>query len=388
MNAPTPNPIKENLDLPIVQMGDDTILVHKIFKVVNCVIVAGAIAFFAYFLLASDRYVSTATIQVHNTDQVASSGLDFSALRGASSTGVTIPDQLLLKEHLLSLDMLKKLDDSLDLRSHFSSSDNDIASRMWFKDASLEWFFRHFLSRVSVDYDEFTGVLRISSEAYTPEMAKALTAGLVREGERYMNEMSHELAREQVHFLETQVEAAQAQVKRAREELIAFQNSKGLSSAAATADGMRKLIAKLEEQRAQLQTRLASLPANLDKGHATRKSLVQSLQAVQKQIDAEQKKLASTSGDALNSLMSEETRLSEEVAMKQDVYKNALICLEKGRMDAARTLKLVAVLQSPSHPEYAWHPRRIYGITVTFLLTLVALGIANMLKAIILDHVD
>ena len=259
---------------------------------------------------------------------------------------------------------------------------------MWFKDASLEWFFRHFLSRVSVDYDEFTGVLRISSEAYTPEMAKALTAGLVREGERYMNEMSHELAREQVHFLETQVEAAQAQVKRAREELIAFQNSKGLSSAAATADGMRKLIAKLEEQRAQLQTRLASLPANLDKGHATRKSLVQSLQAVQKQIDAEQKKLASTSGDALNSLMSEETRLSEEVAMKQDVYKNALICLEKGRMDAARTLKLVAVLQSPSHPEYAWHPRRIYGITVTFLLTLVALGIANMLKAIILDHVD
>lgn len=386
MNAP--NTLKESLDLPIVQMGDDTKLVRKIFKWVNIAILAVALGFIAYFLLASDRYVSTAIIQVQNTDQVAASGLDFSVIGRSASVGVTIPDQLLLKEHLLSIDMLNKLDKYLDLRAHFSSSERDIASRMWFGDASIEWFYRHFLNRVSIDYDEFAGVIRITAEAYSPEMATEITSGLVKEGERYMNEMTHALARAQVRFLETQVEAAQDRVKDAREELLAFQNRKGLVSPTATIASIRSIIAKLEEQRTRLQTQLASLPATLDKGHATRKSLAQSLRAVQAQIDAEQNKLASASGEALNTLMGEEARLEEEVAMKQDVYKNALVCLEKGRMDAARTLKLVAVLQSPSRPEYAWQPRRIYGVTVTLILTLVALGIANMLRSIILDHVD
>ena len=386
MNAP--NTIKENLDLPIVQMGDDTKLVRKIFKWVNIAILVVALGFVAYFLLASDRYVSSAIIQVQSTDQVAASGLDFSVLKGSSTTGVTIPDQLVLKEHLLSIDMLNKLDKYLDLRAHYSSSDHDIASRMWFPDASIEWFYRHFLNRVSVEYDEFAGVIRITSEAYSPEMATDITAGLVKEGERYMNEMTHALARAQVRFLETQVEAAQDRVKDAREELLAFQNRKGLISPTATIQSFRAIIAKLEEQRTRLQTQLASLPATLDKSHSTRKSLEQSLHAVQAQIDAENKKLASASGEALNALMGEETRLEEEVAMKQDVYKNALVCLEKGRMDAARTLKLVAVLQSPSHPEYAWQPRRIYGVTVTLILAVIALGIANMLRSIVLDHVD
>lgn len=386
MNAP--NTLKENLDLPIIQMGDDTLLVKKIFKWVCAAILAVSLGYIAYFLLASDRYVSTATIIVQNTDSVATSGLNFSILGNSSGAGVSLPDQMLLQEHLLSIDMLKKLDKKLDLRSHYSSSDKDVASRMWFKDASIEWFHRHFLNRVSIKFDEMTGVLRIQTEAYSPVMAREITENLVKEGERYMNEMSHALARAQVRFLETQVAAAQDKVKDARDELVAFQNRKGGASPKSAVNSLETIITKLQEQRARLQTQLASLPPTLDKQHGTRRSLTQSLAAVQEQIDAEEKKLASASGPALNSLMGEEARLEEEVRMMQDLYKNALICLEKGRMDAARTLKLVAVLQSPSEPEYAWHPRRMYGVTVTLILTLVALGIANMLKAIILDHVD
>ena len=149
-----------------------------------------------------------------------------------------------------------------------------------------------------------------------------------------------------------------------------------------------KIIAKLEGQRTELQTQLASLPRNLDRNHPTRKSLQQSLEAVERQIAREHSKLASTSGKPLNSLVEEEQRLELDLRFKQDLYKASLVGLEKGRMDAARTLKQVSVLQKPVLPEYAWEPRRIYGVVATVCITLLVIGIINLLKAVILDHVD
>lgn len=394
MNAPITNlkdalKIKDAIKMPPLDPGSGTERVKKIFSWVNRCLIAAAILFLLYWLFASDRYVSTAVIVTQNTDQVGTSGMDLGALMAAGNgPTLAIADQLLLKEHLLSVDMLKKLDDALDLRSHYSDSSHDIASRMWFKDISIEWFYRHFLSRVNVEFDEYTGVLRINTQAYTAKMANAITSMLVNEGERYMNELSHQLAREQVRFLENQVEFARRSVKEARDALVAFQNNKGMVSPKATVDSMHGIIANLEAQRTQLQTQIAALPKNLDRNHAMRKTLNQSLAAVEQQIKTEKAKLASGSGKTLNSLMEEQARLEEEVTLKQDVYKNALICLEKGRMDAARTLKIVSVLQAPSKPEYAWEPRRIYGVFSTICVTLLLLGIINLLKSVVLDHVD
>jgi capsular polysaccharide transport system permease protein len=39
-------------------------------------------------------------------------------------------------------------------------------------------------------------------------------------------------------------------------------------------------------------------------------------------------------------------------------------------------------------PEYAWEPRRIYGVAATLCITLLVIGVVNLLKAVILDHVD
>ena len=137
-----------------------------------------------------------------------------------------------------------------------------------------------------------------------------------------------------------------------------------------------------------MQTQLAALPRNLDRQHPTRKSLLQSLEAVERQIAQEQAKLASTSGKPLNSLVEEEQLLQLDLTFKQDLYKTSLVALEKGKMDAARALKQVSVLQRPLLPEYAMQPRRIYGIVATLCITLLIIGIVNLLKAVILDHVD
>ena len=92
---------------------------------------------------------------------------------------------MLLRSYLLSVDMVNRLDQALDLRAHYSDRQRDILSRMWAPDISQEWFYRHFLSRVGVEYDDYSGVLVLRAQAYDPQTAHAIATMLLEEGERY-----------------------------------------------------------------------------------------------------------------------------------------------------------------------------------------------------------
>lgn len=367
--------------------GKSTIRVKKIFRFISKFILIFCFFILLYWIFSSDRYVSEATILIQNTEEIASPSMDITTLLSGMG-GPNKSDQLLLSEYLLSVDMLKKLDNILNLRSYYSDSKWDFASRMWLGKYYVEWFHRYYLSRVTVTYDEFNGVLRIQAQAYDPDTAYNIAKILVQDGEKFMNEMSHSLARVQVEFLNKQVDQSQTQVLIASKNLLNFQNKKGLISPKATIESINTIISKLEEQRTNLQTQLSSLPHKLEKNHPTKKALEQSLLAIERQINQEQKKLASTNGNPLNSLMEEEQLLQLDLKFKQDIYKTSLIALEKGKMDAARTIKQVSIIQHPVIPEYALQPKRIYGIAVTLFISFLILGILNLLKFIILDHVD
>jgi len=92
---------------------------------------------------------------------------------------------MLLRSYLLSVDMLNRLDKALGLRAHYSDSRRDLLSRLWSADISQEWFYRYFLSRVSVEYDDYSGVLVVRAQAYDPQTAHAIVSMLLEEGERY-----------------------------------------------------------------------------------------------------------------------------------------------------------------------------------------------------------
>lgn len=354
---------------------------------VRLILIAAVLATTYWSVIASDRYVSEANVIIQRTDLVSAPAFDISTLVTGAG-GANHPDQMLLREYLLSVDMLQKLDAALDLRSHYSDWHRDPVSRMWFKDASMEWFHRHYLSRVSVEFDDYAGVLRVKAQAYDPKTAQKIASMLVAEGERYMNQIGHELAQAQVDFVTTQLSLAQDRLVQANHAVLDFQNRKGLVSPQATAESINAIVAKLEEQRTEIQTQLASLPTSLVPNHPNIVMLKQSLDAVEKQIAQERAKLASPSGKTLNYTVEEFQRLQMQASFAQDIYKTAVTALEKGRMDASRTLKKVSVLQAPTLPEYPKEPGRIYNTVVTLLFAAMLAGIVKLLESIVLDHVD
>jgi len=147
-------------------------------------LVACALALLYWSALASDRFVSESRIVMPRSDVAGAPSLDLGSLL-TSSVGGGRSDQLLLRDYLMSTDMLNRLDKALDLRGHFSDTRRDILSRMWGKDVPQEWFYRYFQSRVSIEYDDYAGVLVIRAQAYDPKMAHAIDGMLVDEAERY-----------------------------------------------------------------------------------------------------------------------------------------------------------------------------------------------------------
>ncbi len=367
--------------------GRTTYGVRKAFAIILRMIMLTVVVCMLYWTIATDRYVSEAVVIIQNTEAGIVPVMNVGSLLGVSGANNS-PDQLLLLEHLLSVDMLKNLDKALDLRSHYSSDDIDLFSRMWDRDCPIEDFYEYFQSRMEVAFDDFAGVLRIRVQAYTPKMAQDIASILVKEGESYMNKLSHQLAQAQVDFLSKQVSNAYADIIKASNALITYQNKEGLASPEAVAESMIEIIAGLETQRTDKETQLAALPQNLVINHPTKIMLRQALEAIEKQIVEEKAKLASVAGRSLNTLIAEHERLQLEMEFKTDVYKTALVALEAGRMEASRTIKQVSVLQSPQLPEEPLEPERLYNAIATLLIGLVLLAMLKLLESIILDHVD
>lgn len=340
-----------------------------------------------WLVLASDRYVSESHIIIQRTDLTGGQSVDFTSIL-AGTSGVNRSDQLLLRDYLLSMDMLKKLDANLNLKAHFSDKQHDIVSRMWLKQPTFERFYHYYLSRVHVELDDYAGVLVIKAEAYNPQTAHAIVAMLVSEGERYMNALAHQLAQDQVTFLEQQVAQNNARALQARQVLLSYQDKKGLVSPQAVAESIVTLVAKLEAQRTELETQRSALQSYLVPSHPNIIQINQQIAAVMHQIAQEQAKLASVSGKTLNRTVEEFQRLEMEAAFTHDVYKTSLVALEKVKVEVTRTIKKVSVLQSPTLPEYPLQPRRIYNTMVFILFILMMAGVMHLLLAIVRDHKD
>ena len=380
---------EDGKSIVVRELGKTTRMVNRIFRGIFLVIYMFSIVACIYWTMASDRYVSEAVVLVQNTETGgASSPSDLLSMFTGGSGNKT--DQMLLIEFLTSIDMLNKLDSELDLRGHYSDTNADIISRMWSKDISTEWFYKYFKNRVTVAYDEYSGVVRISAQAFDPETAIKITTLLVQNGEDFMNKLSHKIADEQVLFLSQQVEISKNELLVANEQLLDFQNKRNMVSPTTEVENYQSLIANLEKQKSEILVKIDTLPANLGNNNHIKQSMLTNIKAIEEQISKLREKItnANEKVSALNELADEERLLKMDVEFKKEIYSSTLSGLAKGKLSAARLIKNVGILQSPSKPQYAVKPERLYSIAATIVVMLLVLGMLQLLKAVILDHVD
>lgn len=336
-------------------------------------------------LWASDRYVSESNV-VLESPQIAPPTLNFSSL--LSGTGAASGDMLLLRDYLLSVDMLRKVDAELGFRKHYASTDVDTFSRLLDEEVPIEELHQYYLKLVSVELDDYAQVLRVKVEAFSPGMAHGIASLLLSEGETHMNQMGQRLAEEQVRFLEKQVSQLSENFNQARQAVLEYQNQNGLVSPTGTVESINAVVANLEAQLANLKAKRTALLSYQSVRSPELLRVSSEIQAVNQQIAQERARMAQQSGNALNSVSSEYQTLELKAQFAQESYSGALAALENTRIEAARKLKQVSILQSPTYPEYPIEPRRLYNSTVFAIIALFVGLILQMLVLIIKDHRD
>lgn len=346
--------------------------------------VAIACAIVYWGAIATDRYVSRAHV-VLQSPEINSASLNVSSLlSGTSGSG----DLLLLKDHLESVDMLKKLQQKLDLRAHYTQPSIDWVARLDSTDLPIEKFYAYMQGMITVTFDDYSSLLKLEVQAYTPEMAKSITQELLDAGEQHMNRMGQRLAQEQVDFIDQQARTLEARLFAARDTMLQFQNEYGLIAPTQTVAAIFATVSRLQAELALLEARTKSQRSfqSMNSSEITR--LHSEAKALTEQIDIEQNKLARENGESLNRVAAEYQTLEMRAQFAQELYSNALTALETTRVEASRKLKQISVLEFPTLPEFPTRPERVYNITVFTLFAIVIAGILHLIVSVVRDHQD
>lgn len=342
----------------------------------------------AYMVLfAADRYEaeSVVVIRQEGTSMAIPGGMDaISALFGSSAASNA--DQYMLQAHILSYDMLTQVDEALELRSAYSSPAVDFVFRLG-KNATREDFLDYFRKRVDVLVDSDSGLIIIRTQGFTPEIAQAVNQQVVTLSERFINESSHRLARDQMLFAESELSNAREQLDIARNALLAFQEEHDMLDPSAHAAANTGLTAELQAMQARQEAELKGLQAYLNDDAPQVQALEAQVAGIRQQLQAEMRRgVEDEDGESLSVLAGRYQQIIAELEFKADAYRGALTALETARIESTRKLKSLVLVESPVLPESARYPRRAYTLFALLLGLTLLYGIGRLVVATIEDH--
>jgi capsular polysaccharide transport system permease protein len=336
-------------------------------------------------ILAADRYVAESILAVRQNGE-GPLGMDGLSMLLGSSSPSSRKDEYLLEAHILSSDMLDVLEQKLKLREAFSTPRADVIYRLG-HNASREEFLDYYRQRVEIDVDDDSGLMRVRTQAFTPELAQALNREIITLSERFMNESSHRLAREQMAFAESELGKARTAVNMARDAVLDFQNRHGVLDPLAQAQASTGVTVELQAQLARQEAELKGLLGYLNEDTHQVKGLRGQIAGTRSQLHTESRRgVAASGGENLNVVAGQYQQLLAEFQFAQDAYKLALTAVESARVESTRKLKSLVLVESPTRPDTAAYPRRLYTLIALLLALGLLYGIVRLIVATIEDH--
>ncbi|TDV37324.1 capsular polysaccharide transport system permease protein [Paraburkholderia caballeronis] len=342
-----------------------------------------------YVFFAMDRYVSSAQISVRETSQTNSgSELPGLAIMLGAVNPTSREETLYLRQYILSPDMMDALEKKLHWRERYLGHWRD--PFYWLRASeSKEQQFDFYQRVVTATFDEETGLLTVQVEAFDPAFAQQALQVILADSERFVNEISHRMARDQMSFAETEMAKNRRRYEDRREEVLRFQATNNLLDPETTATAHEQIIIGLEQSLTKDNARLSVLNATLNSDSPQITELKNHIRATEDQLKIENRRLVSSpSGDKLNVVVAHYRNLTIEAKIAEDAYKTSITAVETARIEATKKLRSLVTVVLPNRPDEAIYPERIYNL-ITILIVLVLLyGIARFIIAAIEDHRD
>ncbi len=348
------------------------------------VVACFAIAVIYFGLIASDRYVSRAELVVKQSDQIK---MLPDALSMLGLGGNNHQDVLLIQDYLKSEDLLNKLDKALGLKAHYQSHKVDYFSRLP-DNVSREEFLKYYREHLTLRLDDISGVLTIELQAFDPVYGQKVVEVMLKESEGFINKLGHQVALEQLTFVEKEVDRAYQRVQAEKAKVLEFQNTHHLISPESTSTARMGVVSQIEAQLAQQQAQLKQLQSYMKATAPAVVSVQARVDALTEQLAQEQARLTGADKNAMNEVTASYMDVQTQATLAADLYKTGLISLEQARIEAYRKLKHLLIISQPTLAEDAEYPRRLYNLATIGVLLCLLYGLIVMGLATLREHQD
>lgn len=346
------------------------------------------LAIIYYTTFAVDRYVSSAQVVVREENSSSSSQVSGLSMLLTGASPASREETLYLREYISSMDMMLLLEDRLHWIDKYSEQHSDLFFRLD-KASAREDILKYYQRIVTAHFDETTGLLTVSVQAFDAGLAQEMLKTILSASEHFVNEVSHSIAREQMRFSQGELEKARQLYNDRKDELLTFQNQNKVLDGQTSAQGRATIIATLEGEYSAQQAIFTEMQYKLRSDSPQVRQQRLKINALEQQLAAEKKHLVSApAGDQLNVIASKFQQLTLDAGIAEESYKSAVVALENARIESYKKIRTLVTVVSPNAPDMAIYPERWYNLITIAIALLMLYGIARFLIASIEDHRD
>lgn len=352
------------------------------------VIIPFVLACVYYTFFAVDRFVSSAQVVVRQDGNNPGAQMPGLATLLTGANPASREETLYLREYIVSVDMMKLLEDRLKWVEQYSQQRGDIFFLVNREDAQ-EDLLKYYQRLVSAHYDETTGLLKVEVQAFDPKLSEQMLKLILEASEHFVNEVSHSIAREQMSFARGELEGARANYNLRKQQLLSFQNDNKVLDGGSSAEGRAAIIAAMESEYSKQQAAMTEMLYKLQPNSPQVQQQKQRVNALKSQLIAEKRLLVSSpDGDQANVVASRYQQLMLDAGIAEDTYKASVAALDNARVEASKKIRTLVTVVSPNMPQLALFPERWYNLATILLALLMLYGITRFLIASIEDHRD
>ena len=318
---------------------------------------------------AADQYASSLGFTVRREEIASAVDLlgGLSNLSGASSTDTDI-----LYEFIQSQELVRTVDERLDLR--------ELYSRPWPEDpifalspgATIEDLLAHWRRMVRISYDPGTGLIELDVLAFAPREAQEIAEAIFAESSDMINELSAIAREDAMRYAREDLEAAVERLKVAREAMTAFRSRTQIVDPAADIQSQMGLLNTLQQQLAAALIELDLLQETTQPSDPRITQAERRIAVIRARIAEERQKFGAggqgPGGEDYATLVAEYERLAVDREFAAQAYTAALAAFDSARAEAQRQTRYLAAFVRPTLAEVPEYPRRpmLLGLVAAF----------------------
>ena len=205
---------------------------------------------------------------------------------------------------------------------------------------------------------ELSGTIVLTTSAFTAKDSYRLNQDLLKQAQRFVNEVNQSISADQRSFAEEQVAFAKTRLTNATNALEAFQDRYGQLDPLGEQSATTGFITGLESRLVDLKVEEASLRRQFRDPNAPEVAFVaDQVRELERQIQEERQKAVGAGGRDLNKLATQASRLQGDVGFARESLSSAMRAADNSRMESQRQLKFIVMLskpQMPTGPENSW----------------------------------